>query len=328
MTIREPNIERKSELKPKIVNGRFCLFGSVGRGYYTERYRATDLQDEDRQVSLKHYLMVPHFTEIGATIFKWHVENSMAIDPHPNIIPNLLVFGGGEEQRDIFVIQEHIEGVPATTWVNNAGSPKQAVDRLIHVLEGICNALTAAEQRRELQYCLKPGDVLIENGSDVVKVGDIGVYADHLSYMSISSHCSSYCSNPVPIVTDYWDIRMETSISPSARNCVYALGILAYEIVTGLPPFGGRTLSTLEKHLHEPIPPLVDRAKFPLPDWLLDVINKCLEKDPALRFKDASCVSSALAEGRQSDVQPTLANRILKGVGKLFGSKDKSDAND
>ena len=93
MTLREPEIERKPELKPKVVAGRFSLIGPVGSGYYTQRYRAKDMQDNDRPVSLKSYDWCSHFTEIGCTLFKWHVENVIALDPHPNIIPTRLVGG-------------------------------------------------------------------------------------------------------------------------------------------------------------------------------------------------------------------------------------------
>ena len=313
MELRDPHIERRQELEPKIIGGRFSLVGRVGNGYYTRRYRAKDMQDNDRLVSLKYYDWRAHYTKIGYTLFKWHVENAAALDPHPNIIPNRLVGYEEVDGKCFYVIQDNIEGVPATTWVRSAKTPKLAVERLVHVLEGVCTALQRAWNRHELQYCLKPGDVLIENGTDTVKVGDIGVYPSKLWYMYFETYCSRYCEDPIPILPDYWDVQMQgVNIEPGPRSCVYALGILAYEMAVGRPPFGGRSADAADKHVHQQIPPLAKCSTLPLPAWLLEIINRCLQKDPGLRYTCAHDVASILGNERARAARPSLLRRLAQ----------------
>src|SRR5262249_56561121 len=81
-----------------------------------------------------------------------------------------------------------------------------------------------------------------------------------------------------------------------ARSDIYSLGALAYFLLTGQPPFAGRSpVKVLAAHLHEP-PPLVSSARADVPPELEAVVLKCLAKAPVDRFRDVRSLGKALLE--------------------------------
>jgi serine/threonine-protein kinase len=75
------------------------------------------------------------------------------------------------------------------------------------------------------------------------------------------------------------------------RSDIYALGIVAWELLCGQPPFTGPdTRAILTAHLTADVPPLRDRRRE-VPAMLEEVIMRCLAKDPALRWPDAESLS-------------------------------------
>src|SRR5262249_31452651 len=81
-----------------------------------------------------------------------------------------------------------------------------------------------------------------------------------------------------------------------ARSDIYSLGALAYFLLTGQPPFAGRSpVKVLAAHLHEPPPP-VSSVRADVPPELEAVVLKCLSKAPADRFRDVRSLGKPLAE--------------------------------
>ena len=79
----------------------------------------------------------------------------------------------------------------------------------------------------------------------------------------------------------------------------------------------------LKEYVFNSIAPVAEHSSFPLPEWLVDFINKCLEKDPGQRHHDAHGAAMALELGRESDAQPNLMRRIFQRVRKAFSAAER-----
>ena len=89
-----------------------------------------------------------------------------------------------------------------------------------------------------------------------------------------------------------------------ARTDIYALGLLLYEMVTGLPAFGGETpIAVALKQLRE-MPKRPREIVIAVPAYAEKIIMKCLQKDPAKRFQSVDELAAALR--RESDSRPAV----------------------
>jgi serine/threonine-protein kinase len=106
-----------------------------------------------------------------------------------------------------------------------------------------------------------------------------------------------------------------------ARSDVYALGALAYFLLTGQPPFTGRSpVQVLAAHMYEPPAPLTIH-RSDVPGELQEVVLRCLAKDPAGRFPDVVALETALGEWAGKAPTNCSANVLRTGDQTLHESR-------
>src|SRR5205085_11670732 len=140
----------------------------------------------------------------------------------------------------------------------------------------------------------KPDNVLLSGGSAMVT--DFGV-AKALSASTNAQHGGS-TSAGVALGTPAYMSPEQASADPSVdhRADIYSFGVLAYELLTGQPPFAGRTpQNLLAAHVTEE-PEAISKRRSALPPALSALVMRCLEKRPADRPQSASEVVHALDE--------------------------------
>ncbi len=166
--------------------------------------------------------------------------------------------------------------------------------RVIYLLRQACSALAEAHTAGLIHRDLKPGNLYIsERGGlcDFVKILDFGLVklvqessADRLTADHVISGTPLYMAPEQALGDDQVD----------ARSDLYALGAIAYQMLSGQPPFPGKNpMEVMIAHAREEVTPL-SRHRSDIPDDLQQVVLRCLAKPAADRYANAQELEQAL----------------------------------
>jgi serine/threonine-protein kinase len=163
----------------------------------------------------------------------------------------------------------------------------------VRILRDVVSALAYAHARGVIHRDVKPDNVLLSGG--VAVVTDFGV-AKAVSASSGASGPTSLTSLGVALGTPAYMAPEQATASPNTdhRADIYALGIMAYEMLTGAPPFMGRSAQQVLAAQVVEEPDLVERRRPAVPPMLATLVNECLAKRPADRPQTAADVMYVL----------------------------------
>jgi serine/threonine-protein kinase len=211
---------------------------------------------------------------------------------HPNTVQ--VYDYGRAEDGTFYYVMEYLPGATLEEHVNREGPLPPA--RAVHFLRQICGALREAHGQGLLHRDIKPGNVMVcERGGvpDVAKLLDFGLVlplatdaeGDKLTQDGAVAGTPAYLSPEQAGGQEVLD----------ARSDIYSVGALAYFLLTGRPPFAGRSrVQVLAAHLYEE-PERLSARRPGIPGDLESVVARCLAKSPEERFPDVGCLDAALA---------------------------------
>ena len=244
---------------------------------------------------------------------------------HPHIVPLLST---GEMDGIPYFTMPFVEGESLRVRVARSG--ELPAGEAVRILREIASALTYAHGHGVVHRDIKPDNVLLSG--DVAMVTDFGV-ARALSAATLSDHGAT-TSIGVAIGTPGYMAPEQASADPALdhRADVYAFGVLAYEVLSGSPPFAGRSVqATLAAHIVEAPEPITKRRPG-LPPALAALVMQCLEKRPCDRPQSAAELVRALdalgspsgdahvAAGRRSAPGARRIGVLAVGVGLLLAA--------
>ena len=209
---------------------------------------------------------------------------------HTNIIK---VFDIEELYRTVFIIMEYLEGTPLDDLIDRM--PKLSLPRILDIILQVCYGLDYAHKQGIVHQDIKPANIFIQPDGRV-KIVDFGLACPPGS-IDFNLPGTIFYMSPEQIQGNPVDERTD----------IYALGITAYEMITGQRPFPENDLARLmDLHLSEdgPDPRLLASD---LPDELREFIMGSIKKDPAARFKNMSQILKKLlplAEKLDLEVHP------------------------
>ena len=203
---------------------------------------------------------------------------------HPNIVP---VLSAGEVDGLPYFVMPYIEG---ESLRGRIGRGPLSVRETVGVLKDVMRALGYAHSAGIVHRDIKPDNILLAGSAALVT--DFGVAKAVSAARERGTVQSGHTITGVGISlgTPQYMAPEQAAADPNAdaRADFYALGIVAYEMLVGSPPFHGRTpQALLAAQLTELPPPLASR-RYDIPIALSNVIMQCLEKDPADRPRTAS----------------------------------------
>jgi eukaryotic-like serine/threonine-protein kinase len=210
---------------------------------------------------------------------------------HPNTV-QIFDYGHAEDGT-FYYVMEYLPGLTLEQLVKDGGPLLPA--RAIHLLRQVCAALREAHAVGLIHRDIKPGNVMVcERGGahDTAKLLDFGLViplggpeSEKLTQEGAITGTPAYMS------PEQAGGRGEVD----ARSDIYSLGALAYFLLTGQPPFSGRSgVGTLAAHLYES-PAALTTHRPDVPTDLEAVVIRCLAKGPADRFPDVRSLGEALA---------------------------------
>ena len=243
----------------------------------------------------------------GVNVDRFRREIQLAAQlQHPHIVPLL---SAGEAEGLPYFIMPFVMGESLRARMAREG--ELPVSETVRILRDIVSALAYAHARGVVHRDVKPDNVLLSGG--VAVVTDFGV-AKAVSASTDIEGAGGLTSLGVALGTPMYMAPEQASASPQIdhRADLYALGVLTYEMLTGQPPFSGRSpQAVLAAHVvEEPTP--VERRRPAVPPALATLVNECLAKRPADRPQSATEVLHALdAIGTPTGgTAPTTAVRV------------------
>ena len=200
---------------------------------------------------------------------------------HPNIVT---VYDFGEEDSMAYLAMELVEGTDLRLRLKDGAalSPVDAVDIAQQVAEG----LGYAHERGIVHRDIKPGNIMLQPRGQA-KIMDFG-----LARMRVADHKTS--TGMVLGTPKYMSPEQVAGQPVDQRSDVFSLGIVLYEMLTGVRLFAGADTPQIMHNVvhveHEP----PSRIKPELPSMLDFVVARALKKDPAVRYQDAYELSADL----------------------------------
>jgi TolB-like protein/tRNA A-37 threonylcarbamoyl transferase component Bud32 len=252
----------------------YAVEREVGQGGMATVYLAHDLK-HNRQVALK-VLRSELAAAMGADRFSREIE-IVAQLAHPHILP---LHDSGEAGGFLFYVMPFVEGESLRQKLERDGM--LPVGDAVRILREVADALAYAHERGVVHRDIKPDNVMLSGRHAIVTdfgvakaVSDAG--AGKLTTVGVALGTPAYMSPE--------QAMGETNLDH--RSDIYGLGALAYEMLTGEPPFEGRSpQGTLTAHVME-APEDVAKKRAHLPPLLGQLVMRCLEKERADRWQTA-----------------------------------------
>jgi eukaryotic-like serine/threonine-protein kinase len=270
--------------------GQYTLENKIGAGGMGVVYRASHAMLR-RPTAIK---LLPPDRAGEANLVRFEREVQMTAQlSHPNTVA---IYDYGRTPDGVFYYaMEYLDGINLEDLVRAYGP--QPGGRVIAILDQVCGALAEAHGRGLVHRDIKPANIILtERGGelDVAKVLDFGLVKPLAADGPDITHTgSSTMLTGTPLYMS--PEAMTTPETGDTRSDLYALGAVAYFLLTGRPVFEGATVvEIIGHHLHtEPVPPS-RRVTHLIPADLEAIVMQCLRKRPADRPRSAPALRDML----------------------------------
>jgi eukaryotic-like serine/threonine-protein kinase len=300
---REPATGRDGFDTPQLgdsIDGLYEVCGVLGSGGMGTVYLARDPQLQ-RDVAIK----VIHSDKVAdpQVVQRFLAEaRTMARVHHPNVVT---IHAYGSRHGQPYLVMEYVPGTNLALWRRNKGTVTPA--EAVVVLEALCRGVQAIHDVGAIHRDLKPGNVLI-GPAQRVAVTDFGlarsVAEGEPSSRSVIAGTPAYLA-PEIARSEWLAAELATRID------IYGLGVMAFELLTGQPPFSGPGLPLLlNQHAFEP-PPRPSAVCPSLSPAFDAPLLHALAKAPAERTPNAEALRRGLIDALEASAQAPRKLRVL-----------------
>ncbi len=261
--------------------GKYEVLAELGRGAMGTVYKARD-PVLGRLVALKTMSDALLVDEEMRERFLREARSAAGLQ-HPNIV-TIYEFDP-EEVGGPFIAMELLDGRPLSELMD--GKRLTRLEDKIKLVEQVCRGLDFAHKRGVIHRDIKPGNIQVLPDS-TAKILDFGIARRDDS--TLKTKTGLVMGTPNYMSPE--QIQGVTVVDH--RVDMWAVGVILYELLTGARPFESGTMTTLlYRIVHQPFAPL-DSRKLGLSQDLIDVVDRCLAKEPNARFRDMAEMSAAL----------------------------------
>jgi serine/threonine protein kinase len=245
--------------------------------------------------------------EPSETVVTYEVETTIHAALSGPHVPRFVA--AGDLARRPYVVMEAIQGESLKAWAERAPIPPEEVAVLG---AAVATAIHALHVQEVVHLDVKPANVLIRPDGSAVLV-DFGL-AHHAHYPDLLAEEFHHPMGSAPYISPEQVLGMRQD----PRSDVFALGAILYQLATGEYPHGNpSSVGGLRRRLwHLPMSPR--RLRPEVPEWLQEVILRCLEAQAANRYASAAQVASELSHPDQVTVTERGRRLRRPGVGTLL----------
>lgn len=278
--------------------GRYEIKSELGRGGMATVYKAYDPRFE-REVAVK---VLPH-EMLHDPQFRVRFEReakTVALLEHPAIVP---VYDVGEEDGQPYFVMRYMNGGDLAGRIKQ--SPLSVADTA-HLMEKIAPALDEAHEKGIIHRDLKPANILFDRSGEPY-ISDFGI-------AKLTQASGATVTGGAIIGTPaYMSPEQGQGETVDGRSDIYALGVIAYEMLTGRQPYQADTpMAIVVKHITEPVPHILD-VNPNLPLGLEKIIETAMAKNREERFattREFAAALSAVARGEVPDFTPAAGGTL------------------
>jgi tetratricopeptide (TPR) repeat protein/predicted Ser/Thr protein kinase len=274
------------------IGHRYKVIRLLGVGGMGAVYRVHD-RDLDRDVALK--LIRGEIANSPETLerFKREIQLSSRVT-HRNV---LRVFDLGQTEGIKYLTMEYVEGEDLAGLLKR--EKRLPVARTLTIFRQICEGLQAAHEKGVIHRDLKPQNVMI-NAEDHVYLMDFGL-------AKTSEQTGVTQTGAVIGTPNYMSPEQVKGLPVGPQSDIYSLGIILYEMLTGVVPFTGKSVFEVMVARVQKPPRRATELNSEIPGYLQKIMDRCLAIDPTLRYQNAGEILADLDSG---SFRPTLRYAI------------------
>ncbi|MEO8227125.1 MAG: protein kinase [Gemmatimonadota bacterium] len=294
-------IEQLSRLGAALAD-RYRIERELGAGGMATVYLAQDLRHE-RPVAIK--VLRPELAAvIGAERFVREIKTIAALQ-HPHILG---LIDSGEVNGTAYYVMPYVEGESLRDRLNR--EQQLPVAEAVRLAGEVADALDYAHRHGVIHRDIKPENILLHDGHALV--ADFGIALAVSSAGGSTRMTETGMSLGTPTYMSPEQAMGEREIT--ARSDIYALGCVAYEMLTGEPPFTGATAQAIVARMMTEAPRSLVTQRRTVPPQIEAAVLTALEKLPADRFASAREFADAL-RGKGGTLAMTAARDVRENAG-------------
>jgi tetratricopeptide (TPR) repeat protein/predicted Ser/Thr protein kinase len=274
------------------IGHRYKVIRLLGVGGMGAVYRVHD-RELDRDVALK--LIRGEIANSPETLerFKREIQLSSKVT-HRNV---LRVFDLGQTEGIRYLTMEYVEGDDLAGLLKR--EKRVPIARTLTIFRQICEGLQAAHEKGVIHRDLKPQNVMI-NAEDHVYLMDFGL-------AKTSEQTGVTQTGAVIGTPNYMSPEQVKGLPVGPQSDIYSMGIILYEMLTGVVPFTGKSVFEVMVARVQKPPRRATELNPEIPGYLQKIMDRCLAIDPTLRYQN---VGEILADLDSGSFRPTLRYAI------------------
>ena len=277
--------------------GRYEITGELGKGSMGVVYRAHDPQI-GRDIALK--VLRPDRVSSEDFVQRFMKEaRAIGRMSHPSIVT---VYDVGEDQGTVYIAMEFLEGVPLNAYTREKAL---TMDEIAGIGIQVAESLDYAHTRGIVHRDIKPQNIMVAPGGRV-KLTDFGIAHIEDPEASHQTQAGEILGTP-----NYMSPEQVMGRKVDGRSDLYSLGVILYELASGVRPFKGENLAAIFHAITSETPARPQELNPEVSAALSDIVMKCLSRDAAERYATGSELADAL-KGYLKAGEPAIPATVPK----------------